>query len=558
MEIKTRKFDAIVIGSGMSGGWAAKELCEKGLKTLVLERGRQVEHVVDYPNAVLNPWELPHGGKPTQKMLQDAPIQSQKYNFDETTADFFVKDVQHPYNQVKPYAWFRAYQTGGRSLLWGRQTYRWSDYDFGANARDGIAIDWPVRYAEVAPWYSYVEKFAGISGSKENLAILPDSEFLPPMDLNVLELDVKKKLEARFNGSRKLIIGRVAHLTQEHNGRGACQYRNLCHRGCPYGAYFSSQSATLPAAKATGNLTLKNNAIVHSIIYDEKKQKAVGVHVIDAETKKLTEYYAKIIFVCAGTIPSAAILLNSKSHRFPNGLGNDSDQLGRNLMSHHYHVGATATTDAFPDAYYAGRRPNGTYIPQFRNVNGNEKRGYIRGFAYQGGSGRSRNNPSGFGAEFKAQAVELGDWHFGLDAFGEQLPHPDNKMSLNLNQKDAFGLPMIDFNVLHRENEMSMRPDMANDAAEMLEAGGLRNIKTYREDHAPGFSVHEMGSARMGRDVKTSVLNSFNQLHACKNVFVTDGSFMASNGVVNPSLTYMAFTARAADYAVSELKKRNL
>ena len=556
--VKKNTFDAIVIGSGISGGWAAKELCEKGLKTLVLERGRHVEHIHDYPTTLSDPWELMHHGAKTLKMKQDAPLQSTMYNFDETSADFFVKDVEHPYNQVKPYSWIRGYQTGGKSLLWGRQTYRWSDYDYEANKRDGIAIDWPVRYAQIAPWYSYVEKFAGISGSKENLAILPDSEFLPPMELNVLEKDVKNKLETHYNGARKLIIGRVAHLTQPHNGRGACQFRNLCHRGCPYGAYFSSQSATLPAAKSTGNLTLKNNSVVHSIIYDEKKQKAAGVRVIDALTKEMTEYHAKVIFVCAGTIASAALLLNSTSNRFPNGFGNDSEQLGHNLMDHHYHVGAYGSTDAFQDVYYAGRRPNGIYIPQFRNVHGNENRGYIRGFGYQGGASRNRVNAEGFGSEYKAKVSEPGDWSFTLIGFGEQLPHHDNKMSLNANQKDPFGLPMIDMDVEFKENELNMRKDMGADAAEMLEAAGLKNIGTYRDDPAPGFGIHDMGSARMGRDPKTSVLNGFNQMHACKNVFVTDGSFMVSSGVVNPSLSYMAFTARAVDYAVAELKKGNL
>ena len=557
--IKKNTFDAIVIGSGMSGGWAAKELCEKGLKTIVLERGRHVEHVVDYPGSTnINPWELMHHGQKTLKMKEDSPTQSKVYNFDEGSANFFVKDIDHPYNQIKPFDWIRGYQTGGKSLMWGKQTYRWSDLDFEANLKDGIAVDWPIRYSDIAPWYSYVEKFAGISGSKENIAVLPDSEFLPPMEMNVLEKDIAKKIDAHYNGTRKMIIGRVAHLTQEHNGRGACQYRNLCHRGCPYGAYFSSNSATLPAAKSTGNLTLRSNSIAQSIIYDEKKQKAIGVRIIDALTKETIEYFAKVIFVCAGTIATAAILLDSKSNRFPNGFGNESEQIGHNLMDHHYGVGAYGDTDAFKDFYTAGRRPNGTYIPRFRNVNGNDGRGYIRGFGYQAGAGRGRKNPDGFGADFKAQSTELGNWSFGMGSWGEQLPYYENKISLNYDKKDKWGLPTIDIDAEFKENEKKMRKDMANDGAEMLEAAGLKNIGTYDNAPAPGFCIHDMGTARMGRDAKTSVLNAHNQVHACKNVFVTDGAAMTSNGVVNPSLTYMALTARAVDYAVSELKKGNL
>ncbi len=556
--IKKHTFDAIVIGSGISGGWAAKELCEKGLKTIVLERGNHVEHVVDYPSTMKKPWELMHRGAKTAKQREENPIQSKVYNYDEGSAEFFVNDKDHPYNQVKPYDWIRGYHTGGKSIMWGKQTYRWSDLDFEANLKDGIAVDWPIRYADIAPWYSYVEKFAGISGSKENIPVLPDSEFLPPMEMNILEKDIAAKIDAHYKGSRKMIIGRVAHLTQEHNGRGACQYRNLCHRGCPYGAYFSSNAATLPAAKSTGNLTLRPYSIAQSIIYDEKKQKAIGVRIIDAKTHETIDFFAKVVFVCAGTIASAGILLNSKSTRFPNGFGNESEQLGHNLMDHHYGVGAYGDTDQFQDFYYAGRRPNGTYIPRFRNVTPDENRGYIRGFGYQGGAGRGRKNPSGFGAEFKAQSTELGNWSFGMGSWGEQLPYYENKIRLNYDKKDQWGLPTIDIDAEFKENEKKMRVDMKNDAAEMLEAAGLKNIGTYDSSPAPGFCIHEMGTARMGRDPKTSILNGNNQVHACKNVFVTDGAAMVSNGVVNPSLTYMALTARAVDFAVSELKKNNL
>ena len=551
--------DAIVIGSGISGGWAAKELTEKGLKTLVLERGRMVEHVTDYPTATLNPWQLPHRGSLVPADRQAAPIQSKVYNYHEASKHFFVRDVDHPYNQVKRFDWIRGYHVGGRSIMWGKQTYRWSDLDFEANAKDGHGVDWPIRYADIAPWYSYVEKFAGISGSIENIPVLPDGEFLPPMEMNVLEKHVAKRVEEHYKGARRIIIGRVAHLTVPHNGRGACQYRNRCERGCPFGAYFSSNSATLPAAKATGNLTIRPFSIVHSIIYDEQKQRATGVRIIDAETMQTYEYYAKIIFCNASTLGTAAILLNSTSSRFPDGLGNDSGQLGHNLMDHHCGVGAYGDTDDFQEFYTYGNRPNGIYIPRFRNVNDSEKRDYLRGFGYQGGAGRGRAGADeGIGAEFKESLTEPGKWSFGVGAWGEHLPYYENKATLNHDKKDKWGLPTLDIDCEFRENERKMRIDMANDAAEMLEAAGLKNVGTYDSSPAPGFCIHEMGTARMGRDPKTSVLNGFNQVHACKNVFVTDGACMASNGVVNPSLTYMALTARAADYAVAELKKGNL
>ena len=552
-------YDAIVIGSGVSGGWAAKELTEKGLKTIVLERGRMVEHVTDYPTATLDAWQMPHRGRVPLVDRQAAPMQSKVYNYHEGSKHFYIRDVDHPFQEIKPFDWIRGYQVGGRSLLWGKQTYRWSDLDFEANAKDGYGVDWPIRYADLAPWYSYVEKFAGISGSKENIPVLPDSEFLPPMEMNILEKHVAQRIKEHYKGDRHMIIGRVAHLTVPHNGRGSCQYRNRCERGCPYGAYFSSNSSTLPAAKATGNLTIRPFSIVHSIIYDESTKKATGVKIIDTETMQTYDYYARIIFCNASTLGTAAVLMNSTSTRFPNGLGNDSGQLGHNLMDHHYGVGAYADTDDFPEFYTYGNRPNGTYIPRFRNVNDRDKRSYLRGFGYQGGASRGRsNNDEGIGATLKENLTEPGKWSFGIGSWGEHLPYFENKATLNFTKKDKWGLPTLDIDCEFKENERLMRKDMAADAAEMLEAAGLKNIGTYDSSPAPGFCIHEMGTARMGRDPKTSILNAHNQMHACKNVFVTDGACMASNGVVNPSLTYMALTARAVDFAVEELKKGNL
>jgi choline dehydrogenase-like flavoprotein len=548
-------YDAIVIGSGISGGWAAKELTEKGLKTLVLERGRMVEHVKDYPAATLNSWQMPYRGNLNAADRKLAPIQSKVYNYHDASKHFFVQDVDHPYQQTKPFDWIRGYHVGGRSITWGKQSYRWNKLDFEANLKDGHGVDWPIRYDDLAPWYSYAERFAGISGSKEGLDVLPDGEFLPPMEMNVLEKHVAERIKTHFKGQRHMIIGRAAHLTVPHNGRGACQYRNRCERGCPYGAYFSSNAATLPAAQATGRLTIRPYSIVHSILYDADKKQAVGVKIIDTETKLTYEFYARIIFCNASTLGTASILMNSKSDRFPNGLGNDSGQLGHNLMDHHYGVGAGGTSDDFNDFYYYGRRPNGIYIPRFRNVDPNEKRDYVRGFGYQGGAGRGiQSVDEGIGGAYKDSLTELDNWSFGIGAWGEHLPYYDNKATLNYNKLDQWGLPTLDIDCTFRENEEKMRVDMANDAAEMLEAAGLKNVSTYDSMPAPGFCIHEMGTARMGRDPKTSVLNGFNQMHACPNVFVTDGACMTSNGVVNPSLTYMALTARAADYAVKTFK----
>ena len=554
-------YDAIVVGSGISGGWAAKELTEKGLKTIMLERGRNVEHVKDYPTATKNPWELPYADRIPVEEKEKYPKQMRTgYTIRQSTKHWFVNDLENPYTEIKRFDWIRGYHVGGRSIMWGRHSYRWGDIDFEANAKDGIAVDWPIRYKDIEPWYDYVEAFIGVNGTPEGLSQLPDGKFLPPMVMNCLEEHVRDKVAEHFDG-RVITTGRTANLTQAHNGRGQCQYRNLCSRGCPYGAYFSSNASTLPAAMQTGNLTLRPFSIVNSIIYDEEKGKARGVRVIDAETNEMSEFYANIIFLNASTLGSTFILLNSVADRFPDGLGNDSGELGHNLMDHHFRVGASGEYDGFADKYYYGRKPNGIYIPRFRNVK--EKRNdYIRGFGYQGGGSRedwSRGVAElSFGPELKESLTAPGPWRMGLSGFGECLPYHENKAMLNKEVTDKWGQATLTFDCEFKENEMAMRKDMATSAAEMLEAAGLKNVQTYDNIGAPGLGIHEMGTARMGRDPKTSVLNQWNQIHAVPNVFVTDGSFMTSAACQNPSLTYMAMTARACDYAVSEMKKRNL
>lgn len=565
--LKEMTYDAIVVGSGISGGWSAKELTQKGLKVLMLERGRDIKHVEGYTTATNNPWDFPHRGRVTAQAAEEYWANMRTgYTASEEWRHHFENDKENPYLETRPFDWIRGYHVGGRSLMWGRQSYRWNEEDFMANLKDGISVDWPVRYKDIAPWYDYVEKFAGISGNKDGLSVLPDGQFLPPMDLNCVEKEVKARVEKQFKG-RVFTIGRAAHLTQPqpHHyalGRAACQYRNQCMRGCPYGAYFSTQSATLPAAMATGRLTLRPDSIVSEVLYDEKKGKATGVRVIDQNTKEVREYFAKIIFMNASALASTSILMNSKSSRFPNGLGNDSDQLGRNIMDHHLAVGASGIVDGFNDKYYYGRRANGVYVPRYRNWNG-DKREYTRGFGYQGGAGREGwgrgNSMDGFGANFKEELTKPGVWTMGLGGFGEVLPNESNRMTLSPDKKDKWGLPVVVFDAAYGENEVKMRKDMMNDAAEMLEAAGCKNVNPYNDmSKHLGIGIHEMGTARMGRDPKTSVLNANNQIHACKNVFVTDGAFMTSASCVNPSLTYMAFTARAADFAVKELKKQNL
>jgi choline dehydrogenase-like flavoprotein len=555
--LKKNTYDAIVIGSGISGGWAAKELTEKGLKTLMLERGRPLEHVTGYETANKNPWELEHRGRITNEQRATHPFLARDYPYNEGNHTYWFKDTDAPYTEKnnKQFDWYRPNIVGGKSIMWGRQSYRLSEIDLEANAKDGIAIDWPLRYKDLSPWYDYVETFAGISGVNLGVPQYPDGKLLPPMDLNCVELEVKKHIEKNFK-DRYLTIGRNANLTVPHKGRGNCQYRDLCSRGCPFGAYFSTQAATLPAAVATKKLTLRPHSIVSSIIFDKKKNKATGVRVIDSETMETREYYAKVIFVCGSTISSTAIVMNSEV------LGKTSGELGHNLMDHHFRTGASGKAEGFDDRMVAGRRANGIYIPRFRNING-EKRDYLRGFGYQGGASRGNWRgliaELGFGADLKEKATEPGAWTMGLGGFGETLPYHDNKMELNYNLKDKWGNPTVIFDAEFRENEQKMRIDMRNDAAEMLEAAGLKNVRTYDQKTSfPGTAIHEMGTARMGRDPKTSVLNEWNQVWESKNVFMTDGACMTSASCVNPSLTYMALTARAVDYAVSELKKRNL
>jgi choline dehydrogenase-like flavoprotein len=552
-------FDAIVVGSGISGGWAAKELCEKGLKTLVLERGRQVEHNKDYPTANKTVWQMDHRGQITTQMKTEQHIQVRGF-CNEYNSHFFVNDLEHPYVQAKPYDWIRGYQVGGRSLMWGRQCYRWSDLDFEANAKEGVGADWPIRYKDIAPWYSYVEEFVGVSGSKEGLPQLPDGEFLPPMEMNCLEKHIAQRIRENFSDGRRMIIGRVANLTKGLKDRGPCQYRNMCDRGCPFAGYFSSNSATLPAAKATGNMTLRPHSIVKEVIYDKDKKRATGIRIIDAETMRTEEFYAPLIFLNASTLGTTAILLQSISDAHPDGLGNSSGQLGRNLMDHHYHVGASGTFEGLKDSYTYGRRANGIYVPRFRNINAATKQpDYLRGFGYQGGAYRNRiASLEGIGESLKEKLSEPGDWGVWMGGWGEQLPHPDNRVILSKEKKDKWGLPQLEVSAIWRENELAMRKDMMNSAAEMLEKAGIKNINTFDDAEAnPGLCIHEMGTARMGRDPKTSVLNPWNQVWDCPNVYVTDGACMTSSANQNPSITYMALTARACDHAVRELKKGN-
>jgi choline dehydrogenase-like flavoprotein len=559
---KKNTYQAIVVGTGISGGYAAMELTTKGIKTLVLERGRMVQHP-NYPTATKDPWDFPYAGRPSKEDIRQQSVQHRTgYAIAQHSKHWFVNDLENPYTEEKRFDWIRGYHVGGRSIMWGRQSYRLSDLDFDANAKEGIAVDWPIRYKDLAPWYDKVESFIGVSGSVDNIPQLPDGKFLPPMELNCVELDFKDSLKSKFN--RHLTIGRTAHATAPlpHSPqRGTCQYRNLCIRGCPYGGYYSSVSASLPAAEKTGNMTLRPNSIVYELIYDDKKGKATGVKVLDAETGEQHEFYADIIFLCASTFGSTYIMLNSVSSRFPNGFGNDSGELGCNLMDHHLNVGAFAQVEGYDDKYYSGRRANGFYIPRFRNI-GNDKRDYVRGFGYQGGASRqgwtNMVAEMSIGKELKEAVTKPGSWTIGMGGFGEILPYHDNRVTINREKKDKYGLPTLSFNAPLRDNEMKMRKDMANDAAEMLEAAGFKNVGTYDTGCGIGLGIHEMGAARMGKDPKTSVLNKWNQVHASKNVFVTDGAAMTSAACQNPSLTYMALTARAVDFAVSEMKKGNL
>jgi len=557
-------FDVIVIGSGISGGWAAKELCDKGLKTLVLERGRNVVHLKDYPTALKNPWDFPHRGRMPFSVTSENPVVSRCYAYNEATDHFFVKDKEHPYVQEKPFDWVRGYQVGGKSLLWARQTQRWSRYDFAGPGRDGFAVEWPISYDELAPWYSHVELFAGISGNYDKLDTLPDSEFLPRWEMNCVEEKMKQKIES-LHKDRNVIHGRCAHLTKpqpvhHQQGRNQCQARSLCERGCPYGGYFSSNASTLPWALKTGNMTLRPDAVVHSILYDEKQQKAIGVKVIDANTLQETDYFARIIFVNASTLNTNLILLNSVSSRFPDGLGNDNGLLGKYIAFHNYRGMLTASYDGPEDKYYLGRRPTQVMMPNFRNVHRQET-DFLRGYMVHFSATRQRSNgetTSGIGAGFKAAITEPGEWSIFMMMQGETIPKESNHVRLSKELKDKWGIPQLVTSVEYDENDEKLLKDFMHEGSAMLEETGCTGIKTIDSGQAPGLDIHEMGGVRMGKDAKTSLLNKWNQLHHCKNVFVTDGACMVSTSTQNPSLTYMALTARAADFAAGELKKGNL
>src|SRR5690554_2916219 len=558
-------FDAIVIGSGISGGWAAKELCEKGLKTLVLERGKDVTHIKDYTTANLHPWDFPHRGSIPRDIREESPVVSRCYAYREATEHFFVKDQEHPYEQEKPFDWIRGYQVGGKSLLWARQVQRWSKYDFEGPARDGFAVDWPIRYDDLAPWYSHVERFIGVSGNYDGLETLPDGEFLPAWKMNVVEKEIQKRIMENYK-DRNVIIGRCAHLTEPKDihlqqGRGRCMARTKCERGCPLGAYFSSNASTLPWAAKTGNLTLRPDSVVHSIIYDDKKGKATGVRVIDKVTKKSVEYFASIIFVNASTLNTNLILLNSISDRFPEGLGNENGLLGKYVAFHNYRGSLTAQIDGFEDSYYYGRRPTAVMMPNFRNVKKQEM-DFLRGYmvfytATRAGWGRPINDV-GLGAPLKIALTEPGGWGIYMMMQGETLPKEESQVRLNSEKTDEWGMPILKISVGYDENDVKSLQDFLVQGAEMLEKAKAKNISTNDSNQAPGLDIHEMGGVRMGWDPKTSLLNRYNQLHACPNVFVTDGACMTSTGTQNPSITFMALTARAVDQAVKELKRGNL
>lgn len=546
-----------MIGSGITGGWAAKELCERGLDTLLLERGRMVEHVKDYRTAGSHPWEVPHGGELTREERKRHHVQARHYSIGADNHHFYADDIDNPYTEVKRYDWIRTDVFGGRSLLWARMCLRWSDLDFEANLRDGSGPDWPIRYRDLAPWYEHVERFIGISGSREAIPHLPDSVFQAPMPMNCLESDVKSRIEERFPG-RRVIPARIANLTQRMPGREACQYRNLCDRGCPYGAYFSTQSSTYPAALATGRLTVRAHSIANRILYDNVKGRATGVEIIDANDGRTYDFKARVVFLNASTLGTTHLLLNSKCNRFPNGMGNDSDQLGRNLMDHHKSGSVKGRTDAFEDRYYFGRRPGGLFIPRYVNLKRQEKE-FLRGFNCQSWTGREADRSAqGIGASLKSSLCEPGHWVMSLSAFGECLPRPENRVTLNTKLLDKWGRPTLDIDCRFGENEIRMRDDAVADMMEMLEAAGMKDIRLTGEMSFPGNANHEMGTARMGDEPKNSVLNRWNQLHAVPNVLVTDGACMTSSASVNPSLTYMALTARAVDHAVREMRKGNI
>ncbi len=562
--VEENTYDAIVIGSGISGGWAAKELTEKGKKTLVLERGRDVKHIVDYPTTHMNPWDMEHRGQLPLNVIEENPIVSKCYAFHEDAAHFFAKDEEHPYVQEKPFDWIKGYQVGGKSLLWARQVQRWSDFDFEGPVKDGFAVDWPIRYKDIEQWYSHVEKFAGISGNKDGLEDLPDGEFLPPYELTKVELHFKEQVAEKYK-DRHVIVARCAHISEQQpihaeQGRAKCQNRTICQRGCPYGGYFSSNSSTIPWAQKTGNMTLKPNSVVESLIYDEEKQKVTGVRVIDALTKESTDYFARIVFVNASAINTNLILLNSKSERFPNGLGNDNGLLGKYVAFHNYRAKVQAEYNGLLDFTTDGKSPTSGYIPRFRNIRGQETE-FKRGYAAALYSNRNKvTKTDGMGISLKENLLEprLGSWSVGSHMMGETIPKESNFVSLDETRKDDWGIPLINISVEYDENDEMMIRDYFEQMTEMFESAGFTNIKTHDTKQAPGLDIHEMGGVRMGKDPKTSLLNEWNQLHTCKNVFVTDGACMTSTGTQNPSLTYMALTARAVDFAVKEMEKGNL
>ncbi len=561
---ETNHYDAIVVGSGISGGWSAKELCDRGLKTLVLERGRMVEHLKDYPTSTLDPWQLKHRGR-IDEVVRENPVVGRCYAFDEATQHFFVKDSEHPYVQDKPFDWIRGYQVGGKSLIWARQTQRWSKYDFEGPGRDGFAVDWPIRYDDLAPWYSHVERFAGISGDKDGVDTLPDGEFLPAFEMNCVEKDIRDRIKAAYP-DRHVVQGRCAHLTKPNpihtqQGRAQCQARHLCYRGCPFGAYFSSNSSTLPWAMKTGNLTIRPDSVVHSIIYDEQRQRATGVRVIDAHTKESKEYFAKVIFLNASCLNTNLVLLNSTSHRFPNGLGNDSGLLGKYIAFHNYRGNIYAVFDGHEDKYYYGRRPTSVMMPNFRNVYKQETdflRGYMVHYSADRSGWQRGAGTEGIGADFKNALLEPGQWGVFMMMQGENIPLASNHMRLHPDLKDPWGIPQLVIDVDYAENDEKILKDFLQQGSEMLEKSGCKNIQVMDSKQAPGLDIHEMGGVRMGRDPKTSLLNGWNQLHHCPNVIVSDGACMTSTSTQNPSITYMALAARAANHAVDALKKRDL
>jgi len=563
--VQQNTYDAIVIGSGISGGWAAKELCDHGIKTLLLERGKNVVHIKDYPTATKNPWDFPHRGQMPLESAKENPIVGRCYAYNETSQHFFVKDNEHPYIQEKPFDWIRGYQVGGKSLLWARATQRWSKYDFNGPARDGYAVEWPIAYDELAPWYSHVELFAGISGNYDGLETLPDGEFLPPWELNCVEKDMVDRINAGFK-DRSAIIGRCAHLTKPkeihiQQGRNQCQARTLCERGCPFGGYFSSNASTIPWALKSGYLTLRPDSVVHSIIYDDKKEKAIGVRVVDVHTKQSTEFFAKIIFVNAACLNSNLILLNSTSSRFPNGLGNDNGLLGKYICFHNYRGTIYASMDGYLDKYYYGRKPTGAMLPNFRNVYKQEtdfQRGYMVHFSAGRGTSDAPDGIPQVGGAYKDSMTEAGDWNVFMMMQGETIPKQSNHVRLSKDQKDQWGIPLLITSVDYDDNDEKVLKDFHEQGSEMLSKAGCKNIYQNDSKQAPGLDIHEMGGVRMGKDPKTSMLDNWNAFHNCKNVFVTDGACMASTGTQNPSLTFMAITARAANHAVEELKKGNV